>query len=575
MVSVRFKNENITIEVEQGTKLSECIRIANLSIETPCNSMGLCGKCRVKVIGDMYPPSYVEKSFIFDEENIRLACIATVRGDVEVELINRSKKLNTINNGYSIEVSVNSEIKKIELPDIDRNSSIPYIETIDKKVNSILVLEKIAMFHKEKGSKIYGVCADDNIIDLVSETTIILGVAVDIGTTGISAYLVNLETGEIINKNSYLNPQTEYGSDVLSRITFAINNEEGTEILRDSIVNKINDMVKELVNSNYGVDNVYRIMIAANTTMLHFFAGVNPHSIAKAPYRASFLTKMDINAGEIGICINREGIVTLLPSASAYVGADILAGIAATDFHKKRISSIFIDIGTNGEIVAISQGKMVATSTAAGPALEGMNISCGSRAEEGAIDSFTIDEDYNISYTTIGNVKPKGICGSGLIDIAANMVSREIILKSGRFNNNLNDKISSKVKDRKFYITDEIYISQKDIRQIQLAKGAISAGISMLLKEVNIELEMVEEVVIAGAFGYHINAESIKTIGLIPKGFNGGITFVGNSSIEGARLALINKDILDTIVNFKDKIEIVELSTKDEFQDYFVKALSF
>ena len=237
--------------------------------------------------------------------------------------------------------------------------------------------------------------------------------------------------------------------------------------------------------------------------------------------------------------------------------------------------SIFIDIGTNGEIVLISEGKMVATSTAAGPALEGMNISCGSRAEEGAIDSFHIDDEYNISFTTIGGIKAKGICGSALIDISAYMVLKEIIHKSGRFNNNINHKILGKVRDKKFYITDEIYISQKDIRQIQLAKGAISAGISMLLKEAKVTLDMVEEIVIAGAFGYHINAENIKTIGLLPKGFNGDITFVGNSSIEGARLALINSDILETIISFKDRIEIVELSTKDEFQDFFVGALSF
>lgn len=575
MVSVKFKNENITIKVEQGTKLSECIRIANLSIETPCNCMGLCGKCRVKVIGEMYDPSLLEKSFILDDENIRLACLAEVLGDVEVELINTNKKLKTINNGHSIDVVVNNDIKKLELPRMDKSSTIPYIETIDKAVNSLPVFEKIAMLHREKESKVYGVCFDNNIVDLIDEDTPILGVAIDIGTTGISAYLVDLETGEVLNKSSYLNPQTEYGSDVLSRITFAINNEEGTKILKDSIVNKVNDMVKELVNKKYEVDNVYKIMIAANTTMLHFFAGINPYSIAKAPYRAIFLNKMDISAREMGICINREAVVTLLPSASAYVGADILAGIVATDFHRKRNYSIFIDIGTNGEIVAISKGKMVATSTAAGPALEGMNISCGSRAEEGAIDSFNIDEDFNISFTTIGNAEAKGICGSGLIDIAANMALSEIILKSGRFNSNLSDKISNRVHEKKFYITDEIYISQKDIRQIQLAKGAISAGISLLLKEANITLEVVEEVVIAGAFGYHINAESIKTIGLIPQGFKGTISFVGNSSIEGARLALINKDILATIESFKDKIEIVELSTKDEFQDYFVKALSF
>ena len=522
MVSVRFKNEDITIEVEQGTKISECIRIANLSIETPCNCVGLCNKCKVKVIGDVYPLAPAEKSFILNEENIRLACLTAVKGDVEVELINTNKKLKTINRGYSIEAQV-----------------------------------------------------DNDIVEKASGATIILGVAIDIGTTGLSAYLIDMRNGDIINKTSCLNPQTEFGGDVLSRITFAINNEDGTKILRDFIVNEVNLMVKELVDDIYELEDIYRIMIAANTTMLHLFAGVNPSSIAKAPYTATFLDKMDLASREIGININREGIVTLLPSASAYVGADILAGIVANDFQKKRNSAIFIDIGTNGEIVAISDGKMVATSTAAGPALEGMNISCGLRAEDGAIDSFTIDEDYKISFTTIGSGKAKGICGSGLIDIAAYMVQKEIILKSGRFNKNINNKISHKVRVKKFYITEDIYISQKDIRQIQLAKGAISAGISMLLKEINISLETLTEVVIAGAFGYHINPESIKTIGLIPKGFKGKITFVGNSSIEGARLALLNRGILETIISFHDKIEIVELSTKDTFQDYFIKALSF
>ena len=341
MVTVKFKNENIIIKVEKGTKLSECIRIANLSIETPCNCMGLCGKCRVKVVGQMYPPSILEEGFILREKDIRLACMAEVLGDVEVELLYNNKKLKTINNGYSIEVETNNQIKKIQLPEMDKTSYIPYVETIDKNVNSIPVYEKIAKLNRQKQSRIYGVCFDDDIIDLVSETTIILGVAIDIGTTGISAYLVNLETGEIIDKNSSLNPQTEYGSDVLSRITFAINNEEGTKVLRDSIVNKINQMIKALVNTNYAIDNVYRIMIAANTTMLHFFAGINPYSIAKAPYRAVFLNKIDLRASEVGICINREGIITLLPSASAYVGADILAGIAAIDFHKKRNCAVF------------------------------------------------------------------------------------------------------------------------------------------------------------------------------------------------------------------------------------------
>ncbi|MEG0772693.1 ASKHA domain-containing protein [Clostridium sp.] len=575
MALVKFKNENITLEVQPGTKLSECIRIANLSIETPCNCMGLCGKCKVKALGELSEPSLEEKAFIKGEKDIRLACLAKVCGDIEVELLNKNTTLKTINRGYSIEVNVDPEIKKIELNSIKRDSNNPFSEEVGYKVNSTQVLEKIAALERGEFSNAYGVICGKSLIDIQEKFNDVLGVAVDIGTTGISAYFVNLESGEILNKVSCLNPQTEYGGDVLTRITFAINNEDGTEILRHSIVSKINEIVKELVGKSYGIENIYKIIIAANTTMLHLFAGINPSSIAKAPYRAVFLDKLEIKASELNIDINREGTITLLPSASSYVGADILSGIAATDFHKKSKDSVFIDIGTNGEIVAISEGKLVATSTAAGPALEGMNISCGCRAEEGAIDTFNIDENFNINFTTIGDRNPKGICGSGLIDITASLVERNIVLPSGRFNNKLDERISSKLKDKRFYITEDIYLSQKDIRQIQLAKGAIATGVTMLLSEINIVIEDIKEVVIAGAFGYHINPSSIKIIGLIPKGFNGDITFVGNSSVEGARLALINKEVLNTIESFKGNIEVLELSTKEKFQEYFVEALGF
>ena len=220
-------------------------------------------------------------------------------------------------------------------------------------------------------------------------------------------------------------------------------------------------------------------------------------------------------------------------------------------------------------------GRLIATSTAADPALEGMNISCGCRAEEGAIDTFLIDDTFDLHFTTIGEAQPQGICGSGLIDITAAMVKRKIVLPSGRFGPNLNPRIEARVRDKKFYLTKEIYISQTDIRQIQLAKGAIAAGVTLLLEEAGISLEAIEEAVIAGAFGYHINPDSIREIGLLPKGFKGKITFVGNSSAEGARLALINKGVMAQINELKNRIEVLELSTNPRFQDYFVKALGF
>jgi uncharacterized 2Fe-2S/4Fe-4S cluster protein (DUF4445 family) len=508
MPKVKFIDEDIVIEVEKGTRLIDCIRKAGIKVETPCSCAGICGKCRVEAFGELSPKTKEEEAHT-NESDTRLACLAKINGNVEIKFLKSESRLNTINRGFSIDVKADTSIK----------------------------------------------------YDLICS----LGVAVDIGTTGISVYLVDLKSGRVIDRVSALNPQTEYGGDVLSRITYAVKEEKGVDILSKCIREKINNMIKELIYKRFNLEDIYRVIIAANTTMLHLFLGVNPESIAKAPYRAVFLDKEDFKAGDLGIEINEEGILTVLPSASAYVGADILSGIVAVDFQNKKQASIFIDIGTNGEIVVIKDGRMAATSTAAGPALEGMNISCGMRAEEGAIDSFNIDENSTINFTTIGNVKARGICGSGLLDLVATLINKNIVLKSGRFNKTL----------KEFYLKEEVYISQKDVRQIQLAKAAIASGIIMLLKEVSIDIKDIEEVVIAGAFGYYLNPESIKTIGLIPQGFKGRITFVGNSSVEGARLALINEGKLKEMSRIKNNIKVVELSTKEDFQNYFVKELSF
>lgn len=574
MPQIRFVNEDISIEVEEGTKLIDSIRKAGLKIETPCNSVGKCGKCKVRAFGELYPKTQDELRHT-NEENMRLACITRVKGDVNIELLNEDKNLKTINRGFSNDVEIDSSMKKIKLPNIDEKNFIPYKDTVEYKFKNINVLKKIGLLERNEIKEFYGILHKDTIIDIREKIDCLLGVAVDIGTTGLSAYLVNMENGEVLNKVSALNPQTEFGSDVISRITYCMTIENGINTLSNCIRKKINVMIEDLVGDKYCTDDIYRVVISANTTMLHLFLGVIPDAIATVPYRSVFLDKLNFHAKQLGIEVNSVGILTMLPSLSSYVGADIMAGIVAIDFQSKSQSSIFIDIGTNGEIVTICDGKMAASSTAAGPALEGMNISCGMRAEEGSLDTFDIDDDLNMSYSTIGTTSAKGICGSGLIDIIAGLVKYNIILSTGRFNKDLPEKIKDRLRDKKFYITDDVYISQKDIREVQLAKGAIAAGVTMLLKQINTSIENIDEVVIAGAFGYHINPESIKTIGLIPKGFKGEITFVGNSSIEGARIALVNKEKLKEMSKIKENIEVVELSTREDFQDSFISALNF
>lgn len=531
------------VPVPTHSTVLQGIRQAGIKFETPCNGIGLCGKCKVIAKGDLESPGEEEKKFIDINRNERLACMAKIIGNVDVEFIRKHEELQTINSGDSISVKADSNIKLIQ--------------------------------GRYDGEEKYAVTYKDEIIDVLKEKKVILAAAVDIGTTGISAYLLNLENGEILNKLSSLNPQTEFGSDVLSRITYCMSNKQGVKNLQKLIVDEINRLTLDMLCNKYYINQVYSYVIAGNTTMLHLLRGIDPCSMAKAPYTPVFLNTIVMSTGEIGFSGNKHCIVTLLPGSSSYVGADIVAGIVSSGFNNKKHNSVFIDIGTNGEIAVISHEKMLCTSTAAGPALEGMNICCGCRAETGAIEAFNISDDYNITFSTIGDKEPVGICGSGLIDIAGEMVKKDIILKSGKFNSQLDERICKRLRDKKFYITDKVYLSQKDIRQIQLAKGAIAAGIKMLLEEINLTIEDVEEIIIAGAFGYHINPKSILNIGLIPRGFSGTITFAGNTSIEGARLASINKFSLDEMDAIKEKMKTLELSTSDKFQDYFINELNF
>lgn len=582
MVKIYFPNQDITIETETGVTLAQCIRKAGLAIETPCNCIGVCGKCRVRATGGLDPASFEEKEKIGEETDVRLACMATVSGDAVIYLTSRDNGLKTVNKGFAIDVEVKGMVERVKLPVLQEKSPLPYIEQMEYIPASPVVYEKLADIEKtirhaktEWPVDQWAVVRHKELLDIRSGVRVLLGVAIDIGTTGVSAYLVDIETGATLSRASGLNPQAEYGGDVLTRISYTMHHADGCTRLKNAILMKINEMMAELLGDQYAPEEVYQAVIAGNTTMLHFLLGVSAESIAKAPYRPVFLNEINVKAAEVGIHINPQGCVTLLPSASGYVGADILAGIVATGFDRKEKAAIFVDIGTNGEIAANCKGRLVATSTAAGPALEGMNISCGCRAVEGAIDSVVVDALFNFSYTTIGGKPPLGICGSGLLDVMAVLVKTGLVSPNGRFARGYSGFFEDRLRDNKFYLTDEIYLTQKDIRQIQLAKGAIAAGITMLLEAIDTPIEDLEEVVIAGAFGYHVNPGSIKEIGLIPRGFNGEITFVGNSSAEGARLCLVNGDILRRINELPKQMEVMELSTSEKFQDYFIKALSF
>ncbi|MCU9812534.1 ASKHA domain-containing protein [Paraclostridium sp. AKS81] len=431
------------------------------------------------------------------------------------------------------------------------------------------------------GEKLIGIEANDTQDKLYS-------VAIDIGTTTVVCSLIDVKSKCEISSESEINPQKEYGLDVLSRIHFIKNKENGLETLHKLIINCINDLIKKLCSKNsINESNVYEVSIAANTTMMHVLLNINPMSIGKSPYSPTFVKSKNIRAKDLGIEISKFGSVYLLPGVSSYIGADIVAGVCVSNLKETDKNVLFIDIGTNGEMVLSKKGELVSCSCAAGPALEGMNISCGMRAGDGAIENIKIGNE--ISINTIGNQQPVGICGSGIVDAISELARVKLIGKTGRIAkkdavkdnekiSHLSDYIVDENKKRRFIISKldkEISITQEDIRQVQLAKGAILSGIYALADQVNMEINELDEVIIAGQFGKHLSIESLVGVGIIPKELKDRITYIGNSSKTGAIMSLLSKDIRKNMDFIASDINYFELSTKEGYERLFTDCLKF
>ncbi|MEF9951563.1 MAG: ASKHA domain-containing protein [Clostridium sp.] len=505
MAVINIINKNIEIHVKDNTLLSDAIR-EKLNIETPCEGRGTCGKCKVRASGDLSKISESEKKFIKDGE--RLACKTYVGKSANVEIHYESSIMKTINRGYRKEYTLSS------------NNREGY------------------------------------------------SIAIDLGTTGISGYIIDNHSGDVLESSGTTNSQTLYGSDVLTRAEYQISNPNGLKNLQNKASESINKIVDSLVSkSKVNSENIKKVIISGNTIMLHLLKGERVDSLVSHPFESVFLESINLNGYDIGLSINTS--VILLPSISSFVGSDITSGMVACDFENRK-NSLFIDIGTNGEIGVNLNGEIYASATAAGPAFEGSNIECGMRAENGAIDSFYI-EDNKYRYTTINNSTPKGICGSGIIDIVGEMVKNNIILKSGKIN--LEKASMFKVVDKKVYITEDVYISQEDIRAFQLAKGAIVSGINILCKKS--QIDNINEFVIGGSFGYHLREESLKNTGIVPKTFKGSVKFLGNLSLEGAYLACVNTVYIDEMSNLSKKVKSINLSLDSDFQNEFVRSLRF
>ncbi len=587
-------------EFEKGKNLLDIIQMNHLGMESPCGGKGICGKCKIKILnGDINNLTNEELKFLTNEEidnNIRLSCLVYPKGDITIDFLHNDKKNHKIlTDGYMPEFNkspfLSKKVYKINKPTLEKNLSYEdiLINTIEGRIKDKHTILKYLpeIFEKDEFT---AVCLDNELIGIESDDTSdkLYSLAIDIGTTTVVASLIDINSGYEVSCESEINPQKEYGLDVLSRINLAKTKENGLEILHKSIINCINKLIKNLCEkNNINKENIYEVAVAANTTMMHILLGVSPNSIGKSPYSPVFVSSKNISSSSLGIDISAFGRVYLLPGVSSYIGADIVAGVCVCDLHKADKNILFIDIGTNGEIVLSKKGELTSCSCAAGPALEGMNISCGMRAGEGAIENIKIED--TIQTKVIEDKDPIGICGSGIVDAISELARLKLIGKTGRINKknsvesdenlkHLSECIVDEDKKRKFVLIKEpkeISITQEDIRQVQLAKGAILSGFYALVNEMNIEINDLDEVIIAGQFGKHLSIESLVGVGIIPKELKEKVRYIGNSSKTGAVMTLLSKDIRNSMENIAKDINYFELSTKEGYERLFTDCLKF
>ena len=598
MPKIKIVGNDKKILYSNGETLLEILLREGFFIDNPCNGKGTCGKCRLKILeGDIEEPTVTEKKLISENElknGIRLSCLVKPDADISVELFQKEGAHKVLTAGYTPKFDFNINVKKIpvyiEKPSLKNQT--PFEEQFKKatEVKKSIGIDNLLDIEYSEG-EYTAVIYDEEIISIENGNTTdkIFGVAIDIGTTTVVCELVDMNTGKQLANSSMINAQKHFGLDVLTRITYEIENpEDGINKLQTAIVDSINDMIEDVCHKT-GIEKkyIYEVSVGANCTMMHMLLGISAKTIGKSPYAPIFTGSKNILASEIGIKISKKGRLYCLPSVSSYIGADIVAGAYVCDLQHKKGNVLFIDIGTNGEIVLSKAGKLLSCSCAAGPALEGMNISSGMRASEGAIEDIEIING-SVNIKTIGNKEPVGICGSGILAAVRELVKSGIIKKDklpetdSRY-----DLIQLNGKKREFIVCDKIasdknnhenekiLITQGDIRQVQLAKGAILSGFLALLRKAGISMSELDKVMIAGQFGAHLPADSLTGTGILPEEVGDKLEYVGNSSKAGAYMALMSSDVKKEMEELAVNMDYMELGAIEDYERLFSDCLIF
>jgi len=573
-------------------------------IESLCGGKGSCGKCMVfinKGIENISELTDIEKQILTEQEisqHYRLACMTKAIEDVEVTVPEESRRKEQVilTKGRKTDFTIKPTVKKyfltIPLPSLEdlladqERLAKTLAQTHglkDLTIDYPVVKRLPKLLRENKGKIAVTVWNDKEIIDIESDNASkSYGLAIDIGTTTVVVYLLELDTGKLIGIESMTNPQVAFGEDVISRISYVINNLDGLQRLGDIILTGINSLIEQLTKKHkIDYNQIAEVTIVGNSVMHHLFLKITPEFIGRSPFVPVISNSMTLKARDIGIAINPSGYVHMLPIEAGFVGADNVGVLIATEIFKSPKVSLVIDIGTNGEIVLGNNEKLFSVSTAAGPALEGAHIKFGMRAAAGAIERVKIDETFEPKYKTIGDEKPRGICGSGIIDIIAELFRVGIIEKNGRFadidtprllrTNKVNEYVLEWASEAA--INSDIVITQKDVREVQLAKGAMYAGAIILMNKFG--CTKLDRIMLAGAFGNYIDKKSAMLIGLYPDCDLENVVSVGNAAGEGAIMALLSKEKRKEATRIARSVEYIELTLEEDFEPEFINAMYF
>jgi len=596
----------LTLDADRHETVLDGVIAAGLAglLDADCGGIGHCGQCRCRVAGPAPAPTAAEGDLLTPQDladGIRLACQLVPTDALRVELLGplelRPSKAELAGQlRFDARPAVHKVAVTLARPDLhDQRSDWLRVRQAlagpdDGKAVPSLSLELLRGLPdclRAQDWRVTGVFHGEQLVAVEPGDTTrrLLVAAVDIGTTTLAVYLLDLAAGRQLAVAAGANPQAAFGADVISRISAVIDSPAALGELQRLVAGGIQRLLSDAAR-RAGVDaaDVYEIAVVGNACMLQLLAGVDPRHLAASPYVPGFNELVVVPASELGLSsFNPAARACLLPGIGGYVGADIVADILVTRLHRLPGTRLLIDVGTNGEMALAHNGRVVTCATAAGPAFEGAHIECGMRAAAGAIDHVSLDGEFRAS--VIGSAVPAGLCGSGLLDAVAAMVRAGVVERSGRLRpaTDLAAALSERLVNRDgstaFVLAGEpggpVYVSQRDVRQLQMAKGAMRAGINILLKECGLAYHNLDEVLLAGAFGSYLSPESALAIGLLPPVPRRTIRAVGNAAGEGARLAAFSLPARDEAVEISRRSEYVELSVRKDFQEVFIKEIAF